>query len=57
MNDGATSYSEEYAIMSQPSPIVSIGSTISSGNCILRVLPKSGISGNVTYKFVRNTLL
>lgn len=57
MQDGTNAYSEEYAIMSQSSPIVTIGSTISSGNCILRARPKDGVSGIVTYRFVRNTLL
>jgi hypothetical protein len=57
MHNDLNSYSEQYAIMSQPSLIVSIGSTISGNNCILRVLPESGISGIVTYRFVRNTLL
>lgn len=57
MQNGVNSYSEEYAIMSHPSLIVSLGSTISGDQCILRALPESGVSGIVTYRFSRNTLL
>lgn len=57
MQNGTNAYSEQYAIMSQPSLLVSVGSTISSNDCILRVLPESGVTGIVTYRFSRNTLL
>ena len=50
-------YSEEYGVMYNNSLIVSIGATISGGNCILQATPQTGISGLTTYRFVRNTLL
>jgi hypothetical protein len=57
MQNGVNAYSEEYAIMSHPSSIVSLGSTISGDQCILRALPELGVSGIVSYRFSRNTLL
>jgi len=52
-----TAYSEEYAVMYNNSLIVSIGATISGGNCILQATPKTGVIGLTTYRFTRNTLL
>ena len=57
MQDGTNCYSSEYAVMSSPSPAVSIGSTISSGTVSLQATPVSGINGVITYRFVRGTLL
>lgn len=57
MQNGIDAYEEQYAIMSQPSLIVSLGSTISGSDCLLRALPENGVSGIVTYRFSRNTLL
>jgi len=37
--------------------LVSIGATISGGNCILQATPQTGVSGLTTYRFARNTLL
>ena len=57
MQDGTNCYSNEYAVMSSPSAIVSVGSTISSGTVSLQATPVSGINGVITYRFVRGTLL
>jgi hypothetical protein len=57
MQNGTTAYSQEYAIMFVPSQIVSVGATISSGVCEVRLLPSSGISGLTTYTFSRGGLL
>ena len=57
MQNGTTSYSQEYAIMFEPNQIVSIGTTISSGICKLQATPETGISGITTYIFSRNTIL
>ena len=57
MKEGTNCYSNEYAVMSSPSPAVSIGSTISSGTVSLQATPVSGINGVITYRFVRGTLL
>ena len=56
MQDQTTAYSEEYAVMYNNSLLVSIGATISGGNCILQVTPQTGVSGLTTYRFARNTL-
>ena len=48
-----TAYTEEYGIMYQPSAIVSIGATVSAGNCQLLVTPVTGVSGVITCKFQR----
>jgi hypothetical protein len=55
--DQSTAYSSEYAVVYNNSLIVSIGATISGGNCILQATPQTGISGLTTYRFARNTLL
>jgi hypothetical protein len=55
--DQSIAYSSEYAVVYNNSLIVSIGATISGGNCILQATPQTGISGLTTYRFARNTLL
>lgn len=58
MQDGATAYSNEYAIMhSSTDALVSVASTISSGTCQLQVTPLTGTTGITTYRFSRGTLL
>jgi len=57
MQDQTTAYTEEYAVMYNNSLLVSIGATISGGNCILQATPQTGVSGLTTYRFARNTLL
>jgi len=57
MQNGTTAYSQEYAIMSDPNLIVSIGSTISSGVLKIQATPDPGISGLTTYRFLRGGLL
>ena len=57
MQDQTTAYAEEYAVMYNNSLLVSIGATISGGNCILQATPQTGVSGLTTYRFARNTLL
>jgi len=57
MRNSTTAYSQQYAIMFEPNQIVSIGATILSNNMLLELIPESGISGIITYKFFRNTLM
>ena len=57
MQNGTTSYSQEYGIMFEPNRIVSIGAIFSSGVCKLQATPESGISGLVIYRIVRQGLL
>ena len=57
MHDGSTAYSQEYAVMSQPSKIVSIEAFVSGSNVLLRATPETGVSGITTYKIVRGGLV
>jgi hypothetical protein len=57
MQNGTTSYSQEYSLMYEPSLIVSVGSTISGGSCKLQVTPEIGITGLTTYRFIRQSML
>jgi hypothetical protein len=57
MQNGTTSYYQESSIMYEPDIIVSVGTTISSGYCVLELTPWQGISGDITYKFYRQTML
>ena len=57
MDDETTAYSQEYAIMSSSDLLVSVGATIKSGNVELWFTPESGVSGIVTYKFTRETII
>ena len=56
MDDETTAYSQEYAIMSSNSPLVSVGATIKSSNVELWFTPEPGVSGIITYKFTRETI-
>ena len=57
MQNGTTSQYQEYSIMYEPTPIISVSSAITAGSCTLEVTPISGIAGNITYKFYRQTIL
>lgn len=57
MDDGATAYSQEYAIMHSSDLLVSIGATVDSGNVELWITPETGVSGIVTYRYTRETII
>ena len=57
MQNGTTAYAQEYAIMSDPNLIVSIGATVTAGVCYLQATPEAGISGVTTYRLVRSGML
>ena len=57
MQDGTTPYSQEFAIMSSPNKIVSVGASMTGTIVNINATPESGISGVTTYKLARNTLL
>ena len=57
MHDGTTAYSQEYAVMYNPSKIVTIEASISGNNVLLQATPETGISGITTYKIVRGGLV
>ena len=57
MQNGLSAFSQEYAIMYDPTFMVSIGATVSGGRCKLQFTPESGISGLMTYRFTRETMI
>ena len=57
MQNGTTAYSQEYAVMSDPNTIVSVGTTISGGNFQLQATPEAGVSGVTTYTWTRHTVI
>jgi hypothetical protein len=57
MQNGTDSYYQESSIMYEPNMIAYISSSVSLGNCVLELTPLAGISGNITYKFYRQTML
>ena len=56
MDNGSTAYSQEYAIMTDNDPIISVGATVKSGNVELWWTPEAGVSGIVTYSYRREEL-
>ena len=56
MHDGATAFSQEYAIMYSPEQQVSIAATVSSGNVLMKFTPEAGISGLTTFRFVKTLI-
>ena len=57
MDDGSTAYSQEYGIMNSNDLLVSVGATVKSGNVELWWTPESGVSGIVTYRYTRETMI
>ena len=57
MQNGTSAFSQEYAIMYDPTYILSISATVSGGLCKLQFTPESGISGLMTYRFTRETIM
>ena len=57
MDDGTTAYSQEYGIMSSNDLLVSVGATVKSGNVELWWTPETGVSGVVTYRYTRETMI
>jgi hypothetical protein len=55
--DQSTAYAQEYGVVYNNSLLVSIGATISGGNCILQATPQTGVSGLTTYRFTRGSML
>ena len=54
MHDGSTAYSQEFAIVYTNNLLVSISANYSGNTVSLTALPESGITGSITYKFLRN---
>ncbi len=54
MHDGSTAYSQEFAIVYTNNLLVSVSANYSGNTVSLTALPESGITGSITYKFLRN---
>ena len=50
---GTTAHSQQFGIMFNNNLLVSIGSSIHNNNLTINATPESGITGTVTYKFLR----
>jgi hypothetical protein len=57
MQNSTSAFSQEYGIMYEPNFMISIGATVSGGTCKLQFTPESGISGLMTYRFTRETMI
>lgn len=57
MQNNTSAYGQEYAIMYHPTKIASLSASISYPYCYINIIPEQGISGIVTYRFVRGSLL
>jgi len=57
MQNGTSAFSQEYAIMYEPTFMISIGATVSGGSCKLQLTPETGTSGLMTYRFARETMI
>ena len=54
LNNGSTSYSQEFGVVYDNNLLVSVGSSIFGGNLTLNATPESGITGSICWKFLRN---
>jgi hypothetical protein len=57
MQNGISAFSQEYAVMYNPTLMVSIGATVSGGLCKLQFTPEIGISELMTYRFTRQSMI
>ena len=53
LQNSTNAYCEEYGIIFNNSPIVSVGVAITNSTCELSVVPEVGVVGNVEYKLIR----
>ena len=54
LNNGSTSYSQEFGVVYDNNLLVSVGSSIFGGNLTFNATPESGITGSISWKFLRN---
>ena len=54
LNNGSTSYSQEFGVVFDNNLLVSVGSSIFGGNLTLNATPESGITGTISWTFLRN---
>ena len=56
LNNGSSSYLQEFAVVNDNDPLVSVGSSIFANTLYLNVTPEANISGTITWKFLRNDI-
>ena len=54
LNNGSNSYSQEFGVVFDNNLLVSVGSSIFGGNLTLNATPESGITGTISWTFLRN---
>ena len=54
MNNGSTAYAQEFGVVYDNELLVSVGSSMFNNNLNLSATPENGISGTITWKFLRN---
>ncbi len=53
MQDGATAFSNEFAVMSSSNLLISVGATVSGSNVLIQATPETGVSGVTTFRWRR----
>jgi hypothetical protein len=56
MQNKTSAYGQEYGIMYEPTKLVSIAATISGSECLISVVPETGVEGLTTYRFMRGAM-
>ena len=54
LNNGSTAFAQEFGVAYDNELLVSVGSSMFNNNLNLSATPESGISGTITWKFLRN---
>ena len=54
LNNGSTAFTQEFGVAYDNELLVSVGSSMFNNNLNLSATPESGISGTITWKFLRN---
>ena len=54
LNNGSTAYAQEFGVVYDNELLVSVGSSMFGGNLNLSAIPESGITGLISWKFLRN---
>ena len=57
MNTSSSAFSTEHSILFNSSKIGTFGVSVSSGEVQLNMVPESGMTGILTYRFIRNAIV
>ena len=56
LNNGVNSYIQEYGVVYDNNLLVSVGSSISQNKLTINAVPETGITGGISFKFLRNDI-